>query len=77
MLRQDDEDRGRARLSLRLLQSQPLQLGRLQDDLGGVGGGKDGLGRTGRARTGLGSVFLEKSLFLSPESRVQVAVEDN
>ena len=74
-LRDDDVDRGQ--LPLRLLQGHPAQLGRLHDDLSGVCVGKYLLAGTDLARTCLGSVFLQKLLFLSPESGVEVAVEDH
>ena len=72
MLREDEVDR--RQLPLPLLHA---DLGRLQDDLSGVGGGKSLLAWTGLAGAGLGSVFLQKFLFLSPESCVEVAVEDH
>ena len=75
MLREDDVDRGQ--VSLPLLHTDPAQLCRLHNDLSGVCAGKCLLARTELARTGLGSVFLQKFLFLSPESCVQVAVEDD
>ena len=75
MLREDDVDRGQ--LPLSLLLTLPAQLCRLHDNLSGVCVGKWLLAGTELARTGLGSVFLQKFLFLSPESCVEVAVEDH
>ena len=81
MLGEDDVDWGQGgqggQVPLSLLHTEPAQLGGLQDDLSGVCGGKCGLAGAELARAGLGSVFLQKFLFLSPESCVEVAVEDH